>query len=323
LADRLRTVPGVETVALTVWPLMSGESSVGAISINGAPPSESLADFLRISPGWFDAMRIPLLSGRDFNPADTIPPAAIVNQAFAKQFFDGENPTGKWFENDHVRFQIAGLVRDARSRDDLRRPIRPTAYFPLHATDAAGALLPMGRGPFVVRTHTATPLALASLLRQEVTRNGPAIYISTIRAQSEINLARTVRERMLFLLAMFFAAVAVLLAGIGLYGVLDYGVLQRRREIGIRLAVGAQASDIARRVMSEALSMVLLGAVAGVALGLASVRYIAALLFEVKGADLQMLILPSLTLLAAASLAALPAVIRAVRINPADMLRAD
>ena len=110
---------------------------------------------------------------------------------------------------------------------------------------------------------------------------------------------------------------------IGLYGVLDYGVLQRRREIGIRLAIGAQAGDIARRVAAEAFSMVLLGAVAGIALGMASVRYIETLLYEVKGTDIGMLLVPSLTITAAASLAALPAVIRAVRIDPVEILRAD
>ena len=116
---------------------------------------------------------------------------------------------------------------------------------------------------------------------------------------------------------------SVLLAAIGLYGVLDYGVLQRRREIGIRLAIGAQAGDIARRVAAEAFSMVLLGAVAGIALGMASVRYIETLLYEVKGTDIGMLLVPSLTITAAASLAALPAVIRAVRIDPVEILRAD
>jgi putative ABC transport system permease protein len=323
VADRLRAVPGVETVALTVWPLMSGESSVGAISVNGAPPSEVLSDFLRVSPGWFDAMRIPLIDGRDFSAADTNPPVAIVNQAFAKQFFNGENPAGKWFENEHARFQIVGLVRDARSRDDMRRPILPTAYFPFHTVDSKGAFVPMGRGTFVVRTRTANPMALASILRQEVPRAGSAIYISTILTQVEINLAHTVRERLLAMLAMFFAAVAVLLAGIGLYGVLDYGVLQRRREIGIRLAIGAQVGDIARRVTAEVFSMVLLGAIAGIAVGMASVRYIETLLYEVKGTDMGMLMVPSLTILVAASLAALPAVIRAVRIDPVEMLRAD
>ncbi len=263
LADRLRAVPGVERVALTVWPMMSGESAVGAISVNGAPPSEVLSDVLRVSPGWFDTMRIPLIDGRDFSPADTNPPAAIVNQAFAKQFFNGGNPTGKWFENEHVRFQIVGFVRDARSRDDMRRPILPTAYFPFQKVDAKGAFVPMGRGTLVVRTRTANPMALASILLREVSRAGSAIYIRNIRTQVEINLAHAVRERLLAMLAAFFAAVALLLAAIGLYGVLDYSVLERRREIGIRVAIGARAVDIARSVTAEAFSMVLVGAIAG------------------------------------------------------------
>jgi putative ABC transport system permease protein len=124
-------------------------------------------------------------------------------------------------------------------------------------------------------------------------------------------------------LAMFFAAVALLLAGIGLYGVLDYSVLQRRRELGIRMAIGAPAADIVRRVTVDVFSMVLLGTVAGVAIGLSSTPYIKTLLYEVKPTDLGILTLPSLIILGAALLAALPAVIHAVRIDPVAMLRAE
>jgi putative ABC transport system permease protein len=323
VAEQLRGVPGVEKVAMTVWPLMSGESAGGAISVGGAPANEALADFLRISPGWFDTMRIPRIDGRDLSAADTNPPVSIVNQTFAKQYFNGENPVGKWFESGQVRFQVVGFVRDARSRDNMRIPIRPTAYFPLHAVDAKGAPLAAGRGTFVVRTRSANPMALASILRQEVPRARSEFYVTNIRAQTEINRAHTLRERLLAMLALFFAGVAVLLAGIGLYGVLDYGVLQRRREIGIRVAIGAQPGDIARRVGGDAGSMVLLGTIAGIALGMASMRYIEALLYEVQATDLSMLILPSLVILAAAAVASVPAVIRAVRIDPAKMLRAD
>jgi ABC-type antimicrobial peptide transport system permease subunit len=105
--------------------------------------------------------------------------------------------------------------------------------------------------------------------------------------------------------------------------VLDYSVLQRRREIGIRMAIGAQAGDIARRVTVDAFSMVLVGALAGLALGMASTRYIESLLYQVKPTEFGVLALPSLTILGAALLAALPAVIRAVRIDPATMLRTD
>ena len=328
VTEHLRAAPGVETVALTGWPVMSGESAVGYISIGGAPASDVFSDFLFVSPGWFDAMRIPLIDGRDFRPSDTNPPVAIVNMAFAKQYFDGENPVGKSFEKTdaaggRVRYQVVGFVRDARSRDNMRLPIRPTAYVPFHAADAQGVLKPQGRGTFVVRTLSANPLALASILRREVPRARPEFHVRNIRTQVEINHSRTVRERLLALLALFFAAVALLLAGVGLYGVLDYSVVQRRREIGIRMAIGAQAASIARLVTVEIFAMVIGGAAGGVALGIASARYIEALLYQVQPTDLGMLALPSLTVLTAALLAALPAVFHAVRIDPAAMLRAE
>jgi predicted permease len=323
VAEQLRATPGVEKVALTVWPLMSGESSVGAISIDGGPPGDVLSDLLRISAGWLDTMRIPLIDGRDFGEGDTNPPVAMVNEAFAKQFFNGENPTGKWFESGGARFQIVGYVRDARSRDDVRLPIRPMAYLPLHALDAKGALQPMGRGTFVVRTRGANPLAMASILRQEVPRARSEFRVSNIRAQTEINRAHMLRERLLAMLALFFAGVALLLAGIGLYGVIDYGVLERRREIAIRMAIGARAGDVARRVSSEILSWVMGGALCGVFLGMASTRYIESLLFGVKPTDLGMLLVPSFTILAAALVAALPAVVHAVRIDPVTSLRSE
>jgi predicted permease len=332
--DHLRAVPGIETAALTVWPLMSGESAVGDISINGGTPSEVYADFLNVSPGWMDTMRIPFLGGRDFSASDANPAVAIVNQSFAKQYFDGENPIGKWFErvgpgDARSRFQVVGFVRDARSRDDMRRPIRPTAYVPFQSyvpsqsIDAKGAFLPMSRGTFVVRTSSANPLALASILRREVPNARAEFRVTNIRTQTEIDQAHTVRERLLAMLGVFFAGIALLLAGVGLYGVLDYSVLLRRKEIGIRMAIGAQAGGIARLVAVDVLSMVAAGAVGGVALGLASARYIESLFFQVKATDPAMLAIPSLTIVAAALLASLPAVVHAVRIDPVSMLRSE
>jgi ABC-type antimicrobial peptide transport system permease subunit len=125
------------------------------------------------------------------------------------------------------------------------------------------------------------------------------------------------------MLALFFAGVALLLAAIWLYGVLDYSVLQRRREIGIRIAIGARSGDVIRRVTSGIFAMVLIGAAAGLALGLLSTRYIEALLYNVKPADPAMLALPMLTILVATLLAALPAIFRAVHIDPILMLRSE
>src|SRR5215831_388150 len=325
---RLAAMPGVEKVALIGWPLMSGESAVGNISIDGAPPGNVFADFVTISPGWADVMRIPLLGGRDFRATDVYPAVAIVNQAFAKQYYNGHDPVVKWFDRvepagKRSHIQIVGLIRDARSRDRLRWPIRPTAYIPFPFVDANGALQPAGRGTFVVRTASTNPLALASALRKEVAQARPGFRARDIRTQMELNQTDTVRERLLAVLATFFASVALLLAAVGLYGVLNHSVLRRQREIGIRLAIGARPGDIVRRVTGEGLAMVLAGAAAGLALGMASARYIGSLLYQVHPTDPAMLALPSLTILAAALLAAVPAAIRAVRIDPASMLRSE
>ena len=134
VAEHLRAVPGVEKVALTAFPLLSGETNTGDISIDGAPQSEVFSDFLSVSPGWAGTMRIPFFDGRDFRATDVNPGVAIVNQAFATQYFNGGNPTGKRFDRmdatgRRVPMQIVGFVHDARSRD-MRRPIRPTVWIP-------------------------------------------------------------------------------------------------------------------------------------------------------------------------------------------------
>jgi putative ABC transport system permease protein len=326
VAEHLREVAGVEKVALADWPILDGWGyRTSGISINGAPASEEGAWFLNISPGLLEAMKIPLIDGRDFTDRDTS--VAIVNNAFARQYFNGENPIGKWFEGSPTntgarRFQIVGVARDARYRY-LREPFLPVAYIPFRRVNAAGEAQGSDRGTFIVRTESANPLALASILRREIPRARPEFRVSNIRTQKELIESQTVRERLLAMLALFFAGVALLLAGIGLYGVLNYSVVQRRREIGIRLAIGAPSIVIARLVTVEIFTMVLLGAAAGLGLGMASVRTIETLFFQVKASDTGMVMVPALTVLAAALLASLPVVIHAVRIDPVETLRSE
>jgi len=324
VAEHLRGVPGVETVALAGWPLLSGYGSNSYIAIGGGPPGDDLAYFLNVSPGWLDAMRIPLIEGRDLRASDTSLGVAIVNKAFAKRYFNGENPIGRSFEKawGHIRLTIVGVAGDARYRN-MREPITPTVYVPFLPVAASGALAHVGHATFIVRTAGENPLALASTLRREVPRARAGFRVSNIRTQQELNQSHTVRERLLATLALFFAVVALLLAGVGLYGVLDYSVLQRRREIGIRMAIGAEAGGIARLVIADVFGMVAAGAVAGLALGMASVRYIDSLFYQVKPTGSGALALPSLAILAVALLAALPAVIRAVRLDPVMMLRSE
>jgi predicted permease len=326
-AEHLRTLPGVEKVALAEFPLLSGNGVNGIVSANGGAPLPVLDYFLNVSPGWTDIMRIPLLDGRDFRPDDIFPDVAIVNQAFAKQYFNGQDPVGKSFEKvspegSRLRLQIVGLAADARYRD-LREPITPTAYVPLRSRGADHAMAPIDSATFIVRTRSANPLAMASTLRREVSRARPEFRVSNILTQAQINGSHTVRERLLARLALFFAAVALLLAAVGLYGVLNYSVLQRRREIGIRMALGAPAADIARHVTTGVFVMVLGGALAGLALGMVAVRYIESLFYQVKPTDLAMLAIPSIIILAAAALAALPATIRAVTLDPVTVLRSE
>jgi putative ABC transport system permease protein len=327
VAEHLRGVPGVEMVAMAEWPLMSNNAWNGMIAIDGVQSTETLSFFLGVSPGWLETMKIPLLAGRDFNETDRYPGAAIVNQRFVQEYFHGENPIGRTFERPGrnrtlERYQIVGVAADARYRG-MRDAIPPVAYMPAASVDEKGMLAPRGGGTFIVRTTGVDPLTLAPQLRREVTLARPEFRVSTIDTQQALNDVFTVRERLLAMLAMFFGAVALVLAGVGLYGVLDYSVLQRRREIGIRLALGARATDIARRVTLRIFSMVLTGAAAGLALGLIGERYVEPLFFGVKASDPSMLVLPWATILSAALLASIIPVIRALRINPVRMLRAD
>ncbi len=322
VAEHLRAIPGVETVARAGWPLLTPNGWNGFVSVNGAPPGPILAYFLSVSPGWVDTMKIPFVEGKDFRPDDTSPGVAIVNETFVREFFNGGSPLGQSFAKGSSRYRVVGVVRDAPYRS-LREAILPVAYVPFHPVDAAGAPQPVRESTFVIRTSSANPLALASTLRAEVPRARPEFRVSNIHTQAELVRAQTLRERLLAMLGLFFAAVAILLAAIGLYGVLDYSVIQRRREIGIRMAIGAPASDIARRVAADVVAMVFAGAAAGLALGLLSVQYLEALLYRVQPKSFTMLAGPLLVILAAALLAALPAVFRAVRIDPASTLRSE
>ena len=322
VAEHLRTVRGVERVAMAGWPLLSRNSQNNFLSIDGAPPGPVLAYFLAVSPGWMDVMKMPLIEGRDFRANDVSPGAAIVNETFARQFFHGGSPIGRSFVRGRNAYQVVGLAPDAPYRS-IREPILPVAYVPFHAVNADGMLQPVGQGAFIVRTSGADPLALVSILRQEASAARRELHVNSVGTQEGLVRSQTIRERLLATLALFFAMVALLLAGVGMYGVLDYSVLQRRREIGIRMAIGAEPGDIARRVTGDVFAMVIAGALAGLGIGMALTRYIATLLYQVKPTDLAMLALPSLAIVAAALVASLPAVIRAVRIDPVIALRSE
>jgi predicted lysophospholipase L1 biosynthesis ABC-type transport system permease subunit len=270
-------------------------------------------------------MRIPLLSGRDFRPEDADPGAAIVNQAFAREYFNGQDPVGRRFEivsehNERHGFEIVGLCGDAAYLD-VREPKPPQAYFPFRSLDPSGQLKANREAEILVRTSASDPTSMAAGLRREVPVGRAEFRVSDVTPQVDINQSHTVRERLLAMLSLFFATVALLLAGVGLYGVLNHSVVQRRREIGIRMAVGAQAANVAQLVTSRMVAAVLSGAAIGLIAGLLCAHRLQALLFQVRATDAMMLMLPLCAIAAVAVLSTIPAVLRAVHINPLVMLR--
>ena len=323
---QLRSVPGVENVATAGWPLLDGNGWNGFIWVNGQP-TDVLAYFLSVSPGFLETMRIPFIQGRDFREDESFPGKAIVNEAFVQQCFGGRNPIGQWFEKEtgdgvtRLRFEVVGVVRNAHYRN-LREPMTPTAYVPF-GINYTGRQEPKTSASLIVRTKADTPASLIGILRSEVSRTRPELRVSNIRTQAEINEAHTVRERLLAMLAAFFAAVGLLLAAVGVYGVLHYSVLQRQKEIGVRIALGARPFDIAKHVTAEMSLMTAIGIGAGLAVGFATVHLVASLLYEVKSTDPNMTITPILVIAGTVIVAAFPGVIRAMRIDPAAMLRVD
>jgi predicted permease len=318
----LTGVPGVERVAMAAYPLLSGRSSNGFITVAGGATERTLSTFLTVSSGWLDAMRVPLVSGRDFGPADVRPGSAIVNQAFVDTYFAGVDPVGRTFDrtNGSGRFTIVGVVANVRYRE-LRGAIQPTAFLPFRAVGPTGQAEKVWGGTFVVRTGLADPAALATTLRRAIAARQPPLLVSVIRTQDELIEVVTRRERLLSMLGTFFAVVALLLAAVGLYGVLDDAVVQRRREIGIRVAIGARAAHVLRTTTAGALAMVGLGGLIGWGGAVLLARSLGALVYEVHPTSPAMAAIPSAALLTVAALAALRPALHALHIDPVRVLR--
>ena len=323
-AEALRAVPGVDSVAISGWPLLGRIRINSDISINGAPPSPTPAWFLNVSPGWLSTMKIPLVSGRDFRPEDTSPGAAIVNETFVKTFFPGQDPIGRTFERgaNQPLNKIVGVTPDVPYHD-LREPNRAVFYVPFDEIDDKSAPSVVDFATFAIHTDAQNPLALADSLRQFIAQRHNGLRVSNVTTQLDLVRDQTIRERLIAMLAAFFAAVALLLAGIGLYAVLNYSVLQRRREIGIRMAIGSTRAGIVRIVTLDVFLMIALGGCAGVALGFGAARYVESLFYQVKATDADMIALPTCAILLTALVATLPAVLRALRTDPTEILRAE
>ena len=249
----------------------------------------------------------------------------MVNETFAKVYFPGEDAVGKTFEtnkNGVTRCRIVGIVRDSRS-EDMRSPISPVVYLPFRSVDAEGKPRTWRSASFVARVVGGREAALGPILQRSVTRAQSGFLVSRVVPQTELVEQQTIRERLLATLASFFAAIALLLAAIGLYGVVQYSVEQQRRDLGIRIAVGAPAWEVVRRATANGLAMMGVGAGVGFGLARASTRFIETLVYGVKATDLAAVGWPAAVLLVAAVAACVPPALAALRIDVSEMLRAE
>jgi putative ABC transport system permease protein len=317
-AERWAQIVGAAAVA--GWTPLSGNTWSGRVVMPGRIPPSLPPYFVTVGPGYFETLGIPMRSGRDFRAGDpqpkvvkklAIPGVGIVNDAFAKVYFDGRNPVGQRVDIGGTTMEIVGVVGDAVYRN-LRERIRPQAYVPFESG---------GNASVVFRTKRDEAAFGTEVSKRLVTMPG-GLHVD-VTDMTAVVRRQLLRERLLAILSMFFAGVAVLLAGVGLYGVSNHAVIRQRREIGIRLALGAGAGRIVGHVTGGLFLMISIGAAAGLAAGVAGGRFVESLLFGVRATEPSAVIAPLAALFGAAAVAALPAALRASRLNPSKALRSE
>src|SRR5580700_2412005 len=291
LVDRAQTLPGVRAAAAASYLPVSGGGSIIHFNITGHPPKSPheyvAAGYCAVTANYFETLGVPLLRGRYLQRSDTdrSPSVVVVNSTFAKTYFPSENPLGRRIqlgatpENDVPTMEIVGVVSDVTQ--GLGLDPKAEMFVPYKQGDQ---LLPVFQLSLVMRT-AADPHEEASSLRSAVAEIDPNQPIVKIRTMED-NMAATVAQpRFRTWLIGIFAALALLLAAVGIYGVMSYSVTQRTNEIGIRVTLGAQPNDVFRTVVGEGLRYALLGVAIGVAAGLALTRLLASFLYGISAYD--------------------------------------
>ena len=327
LEERLRAVAGVQHVGGASTLFLSRLPNMAPINLQGAPPRtpdeqvESVP-FDAVTAAFFDAMRIPLVSGRGFTAQDDsgAPAVAIVNQAFVRRYFPAGNALGKRFTYDDptrpdARWrEIVGVVADVR-RSGLAEPPRPEAYFPHTQMRARGLT-------FVLRT-AGDPLALVPSIRAALRELDPLLPLSSVQTIAQTLAESLAARRFIMLLLSGFAALALLLASIGIYGVVTYLVTQRTREMGIRFALGAHRRDVLLLIVRQSLGHVLPGVICGGLGALALSRLLHSQLFGVAPTDPLTFAAVGTVLVAVCVLASFIPALRAARTDPLVALRQE
>jgi putative ABC transport system permease protein len=320
LVERLRAVPGAESAALvSVLPLGGSDSDFG-FTIEGRPkpatPSEQPTAWYRIvSSDYFKTMRIRILQGRGLTDQDSTPaPGAVaINESLARKYWPNEDPLGRRISLDETTFTIVGIVADIRHRGPDRPPDEEM-YLHYRQYPERGTAV-------VVRSASADAASLAPAVREALREVDPGLPLANVTTMAELEADAVSQPRFVTLLVGLFAAVALTLALVGVYGVLSYAVAQRTSEIGLRMALGATRADVLRLVLVDGLRMVGVGAGIGVAGAAAAGHAMRTLLFGVGAVDLPTLGATVALLVAAAAIACAAPARRAIRIDPMEALR--
>jgi predicted permease len=358
LRERLAALPGVSSASYSFPALLNSSLMSTGFHLEGQPEKKNVpSDSMRIGPGFLSTMRIPLIVGRTFteeefqqaaeveaaekqageeeksnaphaaapSPAATLPPvAALVNQTFARKYFPGENPLGKRLmeasssdgggeaagpKPPQKNWVIVGIVGDTKY-NNLRREIHPTVYLPITG----------GSAHFELRT-AGDPTALIVSVRHTVEELNKNLPLFRVQTQSQSINDLLVQERVIARLSELFGSLALLLSCVGLYGLLSYETARRRREIGIRMALGAERRDVLRMIVGQGLTLALIGVAIGVGGALALTRFLSSLLYGVKPTDPLTFVAVSLILIVVALLACYIPARRAARVDPMVALR--
>lgn len=318
-------LPGVErAAAISFLPMTGPGMGTSFYRLDQPRPADGeqpVTDVRPVTPDFFLTMGIPLLAGRDFNAADgaEAPQVAVISETLARRTFGGEDPLGRRLHvnigsDDGMQVEVIGVVGDVKLAS-LDAETRPAVYVPLPQ-------LSIGMATMVART-SLDPMSLASGLTGLVRRLDPQLPVADLRPMHEVVDATLARARAVSTLLAAFGLIALLLAAVGVYGVMAYSVSQRTREIGVRLALGATAASVFRLVLGRALTLVAIGVGVGLIVAAGATQVLGSLLFDTTPLDAVTFAVTAGVLIAVAALASYVPARRGMRISPTDALRAE
>ncbi|HKQ92480.1 MAG TPA: FtsX-like permease family protein, partial [Blastocatellia bacterium] len=325
LLQRLRAIPGVRGASLSLSGLFNGVSLDADISVEGqAVPSgqrmSAICDY--VGPSYFSTVGVPILAGREIGPQDedNAPLVGVINQTMAGAYFRGTNPIGRRIRASApygtLDFVVVGVVADSK-RDDLRESTESCFYVPyFHAARHPNFAWAVNEARIA-----GNAAAAVSAIRAAIKATAPSMDMPEIRIVNELVNQSITTERVIAQLSGFFGLVALLLACLGLYGVMSYNVASRTKEIGVRLALGAHPRDVFKLIARQGMTLVLIGVVTGLSAAFAMTRLIASLLYGLSPIDSTTFAVVTLSLLGVASLACYIPARRATKVDPIIALR--